>query len=282
MKGLAQIITQMGSGRFVFMYMRTLQLFLRIFSLALLTALPVAAQTLTFQIGAPSQPATSLAHYNDSWRIHKGTNAPQASWDTISDASLDTTWTAGTGGFGYGDAAITNENTTLSDMLNKYTTVYLRKTFTVGTAFDPAQHLQIGVDYDDGFVAYLDGVELTRQNLTNAAGTSVSFTATTGGNSHEASCCNAPTSPVYYQDLGPVGSRLAVGEHVFALIGVNQSAGSSDFHIAPELSVLGSSGSGTASGQFFTLVGTPTVAISGTNTFPGATRVLINGDDAVL
>src|SRR4051812_29359108 len=134
----------------------------RFFSIAILlgATLSLKGQNFTFQIGAPPQPPTALVQYSNIWSFHKGTNAPQANWQTIADSALDATWATGKGGIGYGDAAITNENTTLSDMLNKYTTVYLRKSFTVSTAFDPSQHLRIGVDYDDGFVAYLDGVEL--------------------------------------------------------------------------------------------------------------------------
>jgi hypothetical protein len=254
----------------------------RLFFLTIAAALPAAAQNFSFQIGSAAVPPTPLVQHNNSWNYHKGTNAPQANWQSIPDGSLNATWATGNGGFGYGDAGITNENTTLSDMLNKYTTVFIRKTFTVSTPVDPAQHLRIGVDYDDGFVAYLDGVELTRQNVTNAAGAQIAFTDTTGANSHEASCCNAPTSPVLYQDLGPVGSKLPVGDHVFALVGLNQAIGSSDFHLAPELTLLGSSGAGVVSGQFFTMVTSSSVPIAGTNTLPGSTRVLINGDDAAI
>ena len=43
--------------------------------------------------------------------------------------------------------------------------------------------LSMTMDYDDGFVAYLDGAELRRSNTTNGVGSVVAFNATTGGNS---------------------------------------------------------------------------------------------------
>src|ERR1041384_939326 len=105
------------------------------FGLILASALTAEAQT------------TLLVQNSNPWSFHKGTNAPQANWLTIPDGSLDATWATGRGGFGYGDAAITNENTTLSDMLNRYTTLFVRKTFTVTNTLDTNQHLRIGVDY---------------------------------------------------------------------------------------------------------------------------------------
>ena len=46
--------------------------------------------------------------------------------------------------------------------------------------------------------------------------------------------------------------------------------------------MLGSSGAGVVSGQFFTLVTSSSVPITGTNTIPGSTRVLINGDGTAI
>src|SRR5256886_11030669 len=62
-------------------------------------ASPLLAQgTLSGQVGTPPSPPTPLGNHRDLWRYHKGTNAPQAGWQTISDASLDTTWANGNGG----------------------------------------------------------------------------------------------------------------------------------------------------------------------------------------
>ena len=229
----------------------------------------------TVQVGT----APPLVGHGDTWYYHKGTNAPQADWQTTDDEILDSTWAVGPGGFGFGDPGIVGEATTLNDMLNGYSTFYIRKMFDAPAGMDTNAHLRLTVDYDDGFVAYLNGVELQRANTTNGPGTVVTHTATTGGVSHEASCCNAPVNTATNYDLGPVGNRLPAATHVFAVIGINQARSSSDFHLIADLSLSGSQG-GLASGVFFTLVASHSVNLSGSNTLAGSTRVVINGVDA--
>jgi hypothetical protein len=195
-------------------------------------ALPAAAQSIP------------LVNKGDPWHYRGGTNEPQADWRSATDAMLDGTWLTGPGGFGYGDPGILGEATTLTGMGGVHSTLYIRRTFEVTNAIDTNWLLQLVVDYDDGFIAYLDGVALTNANTTNASLTVFPFNATTGGNSHEASCCNSP-NPATTFNLGAVGNRLAPGPHVLALHGMNQTAGSSDFHlIADLLAVTNSGGSG--------------------------------------
>src|SRR6185503_19004739 len=177
------------------------------------------------------------------------------------------------------NSAANYESTMLPDMINRYTTFYIRRTFTVGSPLDTNLALLLTVDYDDGFVAYLDGTEIRRANTTNGVGSVITFTQTTGANSHEASCCNAPVNPATTYDLGAIGNRLAVGTHVLAIVGLNQSSGSSDFHLIADLSVAGGTGS-TVSGAFGTLVTSNAVTLTGSNTVAGSTRVAINNEDA--
>src|SRR3954463_1859972 len=149
---------------------------LALFSIAVLLQEPSApAQTFTVQVGNAPPTPTPLVNHGDVWKWRKGTNEPVATWQTDADGSLDSSWSTGTGGFGYGDTNIVGEGTTLSDMINQYTTIYIRKSFNVASGVDTNSHLQLVVDYDDGFVAYLDGAELKRANLTNGIGTFVRF-----------------------------------------------------------------------------------------------------------
>ena len=93
------------------------------------------AQVLTVQVGSPPSPPTPLVSHGEIWAFHKGTNAPQANWQTIADGALNASWGGAAGGFGYGDAGISGEATTLSDMSNAttgYNTLYIRRSFTVG------------------------------------------------------------------------------------------------------------------------------------------------------
>jgi hypothetical protein len=188
---------------------------------------------LVFLLGAVSSHAATvtLVNHTDSWQYHKGTNEPAANWKTVDSQNLGSTWLTGVGGIGYADG---DDGTVLADMRNTYTTVYIRHTFAVTSPIDPAEVLTLTVDYDDAFIAYLDGAEIARSP--NAAATPLySSTASSG---HEASA-GAGGNPPSTFNLGVVGTRLGVGNHIMALIGFNDAVGSSDLSLIPDL-VLGS------------------------------------------
>jgi hypothetical protein len=177
-----------------------------------------------------------LVNHGDIWRYRFGTNAAQANWQTAPDASLDASWLSGPGGIGYSDGDdATNIQTGMS---NKCTTVYIRRVFSIASPVDNAQRLSLTMDFDDGFVAYLDGAEIARGSTTNGVGSPVLFNAT--ANSHEASAGSGGNPPTTY-DLGTVNNRLAVGNHVLAIHGINQTLTSSDLSIIADL-FLGSGG----------------------------------------
>jgi len=206
---------------------------------AMAAMLAVAAFT---AIANTASAAIPLVNHTDTWNVHKGTNAPQASWQSIPDASLNGTWFSAVGGFGYGDAGIVGETTTLSDMLSRYRSFFIRKSFTIASAVDTNLHLQLTIDFDDGYVAYLDGVELSRANVTNIA-----ITANASAN-HEASCCDTPLNPASVVDLGAVSNRLSVGTHILAIQAQNVTVGSSDAHLIADLAVVTNDTSGCSSG----------------------------------
>lgn len=231
----------------------------------------------TVRWGTPPPSSTVLVAHDLLWHYRLGTNAPQANWAVVADDGLDATWAVAQGGFGFGDPGIVGENTTVN-IANVCSTLYLRRTFRVAEPLDPSAILRLVVDYDDGFVAYLDGVEIARANLASAPGTPVLHTATTGGRSHEASCCNPPTNPPEIFTIGPVGGRLPPGEHVLAIIAVNQSLGSSDLHLIADLR-LDPPDSGEVHGTFFSIVGTRGLTIAGQHQLAGARWVVVNGDE---
>lgn len=198
------------------------------------TLLSIAALvTEVSQLSVSAQ--TQLVSASDTWRYHKGTNAPQSNWKTVAEASLNGDWSSGPGGFGYGD---NDDATTLSDMQNRYTSVYIRRNFTVAAPLDPALVLRLTVDYDDAYVAYLDGVEIARSaNIVNGVvGTEPAHT-NRASSTHEASAGSGGNAPVVV-NLGSAATRLAAGEHVLAIIGLNESGGSSDFSLIPNLVVV--------------------------------------------
>src|ERR1043166_2124707 len=243
-----------------------------------------AAGVLTLQIGSPAPPPTPIVNHGDSWHWRKGTNAPQAGWQTVSDALLDSTWLTGNGGFGYSTDNMPAETvdcaTLLTGIQNVYTTLYMRRLFTIATAPPSSAHLQLRMDFDDGFIAWLDGVYLTNR-LVAGAPPEPAHNAT-GPPTPESSHGHASgrPHPAETYDFGPVGARLAPGTHILSIIGVNQALTSSDLIQVADLSAASGSGSSTVSGNFFSIVFSNSVVLSGSNTVAGSTRVTINGDDA--
>ena len=232
--------------------------------------LAVQAQgNFSLNIGAAPIPPTPLVQHDDIWRYHLGTNAPQADWKTATDMGLDATWASGPGGFGYGDG---DDNTVLTTMSNRFTTVYIRKTFELPAGTDLNRTLSLIMDWDDGFIAWLDGVEIARSP--NAPAGEPPHTAISNPPNHNSSAGGGDAPTAY--SLGPVGSRLAPGAHVLAVMGLNGSLASSDLSLIADLVLSGSFGGALADG-FFALVQTNTVVLSGSNTLAGATRVTVNG-----
>ena len=127
---------------------------------------------------------------------------------------------SGAAGFGYADD---DDTTLLEDMRGEYSRVYLR------ASFDPHQlaglaDVQLAIRYDDGFIAYLNGVEVTRSSIGSGSGPDADEI-----DSHEAK----------EWELFPLGSgadlvsRLGEGPVVLAIEGHNKTKSSSDFSLAP-------------------------------------------------
>jgi hypothetical protein len=189
-----------------------------LFVLLLLPPLQSRAQTI------------SLVNHTNTWRYRKGTSAPQANWKTVADAGLDGTWLSGNGGIGYADNVNeTNQcRTILPDMRNGYTTVAMRRTFQVSSNIDSSFHLTLTMDWDDGFIAWLDGTNYLTSSLSPGAPAEPAYNALATG-LHESSAGNNSPEPARSFDLGAIGSRLAIGTHVLAIIGLNEATNSSDF-----------------------------------------------------
>jgi hypothetical protein len=257
--------------------------------LALFLTGSLRAQILSVQVGQPpptsSFSTNTLVAHGDPWHWRRGTNEPQADWRTALDTGLDATWDVAPGGVGYGDPGIIGEATTVNGMINVHTTLYIRKSFTVPTALETGAQLFLRSDYDDGFVAYIDGTEVARLNVPGAVGSPVAANATTGGNSHEASCCNTP-NPATNVLLG-AATLLAPGDHILALVGVNQVASSSDFHLIMDLQAITSTGinpppADVVSYPGYAISTTNIVTLTGSNTVPATVRVSVNGDEAAF
>ena len=170
-----------------------------------------------------------LVNHADTWRYRKGTSAPQANWKTATDAGLDASWLSGKGGFGYSDSApeVALCQTLLPDMKSSYSSLYFRKSFEVTTPPGSDLHLILKVDFDDGFIAWLDGHFLASNNAPGQQ-TEPAFNQPATAK-HESSLGDSSKHSPSRYDLGAVGLRLSAGTHVLAVMGLNQDAASSDF-----------------------------------------------------
>ncbi|MCB0637432.1 MAG: CotH kinase family protein [Lewinella sp.] len=103
----------------------------------------------------PGIPRT-LIQQGDVFRYRLGSMGIPADWHA--PGFDDSNWAEGATGIGYGDG---DDQTTVPTGTRS---VYLRRTFTVA---DPSliSDLILDVDYDDAFVAYLNGMEIARANI---------------------------------------------------------------------------------------------------------------------
>ncbi len=107
-------------------------------------------------------------NWGDSWSYWVGSSSPISNWELPeTDISF---WPTGNSGFGYGD---NDDNTEISQVVS----VFVKKDFEVD---DPSIVLKalFHIDYDDGYIAYLNGVEFSRANL-GSAGSNVDYNTTT-------------------------------------------------------------------------------------------------------
>jgi len=120
-----------------------------------------------------------------------------------------------------------------SELAGVNTTAYLRIPFTIET--DPARfdRLALDVQYDDGFVAYLNGVEVARRNAPGDPGTPLAFDAAATDPRDDALALEFETI-----DISTARGQLQRGENVLAFQGLNAGrdmASMADFLLRPRL-----------------------------------------------
>jgi len=154
----------------------------------------------------------------DAWRYFKGFTAPPAGWNTL--AFDDAAWPAGPTGIGYSDDI--SYPTTLNDMPGNYVTFCARRQFQVA---DPSAvlGLALGVVYDDGFVAYINGVEVARSASMGPAGSPVAYD---------------DPAQFPHDEIEPTPGLLQAGPNVLAIELHNVYISSSDAGLVPRLVAL--------------------------------------------
>jgi hypothetical protein len=151
---------------------------------------------------------------NDIWKWINPDAATPSSWQGI--LFDDSNWPSGQGGFGFSDDddGTTFDNTSIS--------VYARIKINIpDTSVISAAVLHM--DYDDGFIAYLNGQEIARSNVSGVAQWN-----TPADNSHEAVMYQGQNPEEFRLDMEYVKQFLTEGNNVLAIHAMNQSLTSSD------------------------------------------------------
>jgi hypothetical protein len=175
--------------------------------------------SMTIQLG--SEGSEFIAKGN-TWTFFRGSEAPCAPPDAWKETSFDDShWEVGISGFGYGDD---DDATILADMQGNYTTVYIRKEFSV-SSLTGDDVVELVIDYDDGFIAYLNGQEVARRYMPDGPAT-----YETMASSHEAGTLETII-------LGKAVELLNEGNNILAIEGHNSSIDSSDFSLIPALRI---------------------------------------------
>jgi len=213
--------------------------------------------SMTIQLGSEG---TEFIAPGDNWKFYRGSEAPSVSPDAWKEINFDDShWDVGISGFGYGDD---DDVTILADMQGNYATVYIRKEFSV-SSLTGDDVVELVIDYDDGFIAYLNGQEVARRHIPDGPAT-----FETMASSHEA---GTPETIA----LGSAGELLNEGSNLLAIEGHNSSINSSDFSLIPTLRTATDT---VRNGQSW-IVGTERVMLRG-KTDDVAVSVTVNGADA--
>ncbi len=175
------------------------------------------------------------------------------------------TWKTAPAGFGSDNDG--NNKTVLKDMEGRYSVVYIRKSFSVPEP-ENINGLGLVINYDDAFIAYLNGKEILRVGVVSGRGARAS------------GIDKRKTRGWEYFKIDRPGSFLRKGTNVLAIEGHNEKVTSSGFTLDPYLVVVPDESGGTSqparrvAGQRDELVAEPRVDLA------GVTGVTANADYA--
>jgi hypothetical protein len=166
----------------------------------------------------------TIIDLGDNWKYLVPTSEPSPSWKTF--AFQETGWSEGPSGFGYGD---NDDNTTVP---SGTISVFVRKKFSVGD-LESLKGIFLHMDYDDAFVAYINGTEVYRAGM-GAAGSTVAFNSTAVFG-HEANIYTGGKPPGF--DISEFVYLLNENENVLAVQVHNYNNTSSDLSLVPIMSL---------------------------------------------
>lgn len=155
----------------------------------------------------------TIVFADDDWKYRIGNSEPPSDWYTT--GFNDSSWSEDEGGFGYDD---NDDNTVIAPT----TSIYLRREFEI----ENIEHLEMAIlnaDFDDAFIAYLNGVEIARANI---EGTFPAFDAPTITD-REAQMYQGGEPLQYSLDKNKINQCMVTGDNVLAIqvqnVGINSS-----------------------------------------------------------
>ena len=168
---------------------------------------------------------STIIDKGDVWKYFVGHSEPPADWNEV--YFNDNSWSEGQSGFGYGD----NDDATVLPNTNS---VYVRKSFDVEDV-NNIEILVLNVDYDDAFIAFINGHEIARANI-GEPGDPVTFNQNADNSSHEAAIYKGNKPESFY--LKDFSEYLVKGENLLALQVHNAGSSSTDLTLIPFLTAL--------------------------------------------
>lgn len=165
----------------------------------------------------------TLVSETDIWSYLVPDSPVADEWNTLSfDAGV---WPTGSGGFGYGDG---DDNTVLP---SGTVSVYQRIEFNIVDT-NEISAAALMIDYDDGFVAYLNGIEISRDLLD---GTGQPDYDQLASGLHEAQIYDGTYPAQFTLTKAFLSANLNLGTNVLSVQTHNESISSSDLTSRPYL-----------------------------------------------
>ena len=188
--------------------------------------LPADAYIVIFASGRNIQAGLSYWHtlinIGDEWRYHIPKTSIDDSWKSSADATID--WLVGKSGIGYTDG---DDSTIIDPTIS----LYMQRTFDISD-LSAVSNAALYMDYDDGFIAYINGTEIARSSSMGNPGVAFNFDepAISG---HEANMYNGNPPESFF--LSDYLNLLQPGENVLAVEAHNVGITSSDMSSIPFL-----------------------------------------------
>ena len=165
----------------------------------------------------------TIIQENDETRYLVPQSAVSTQW--VVPNFIDSSWETGSFGIGYGD------NDDLTEIQNGSISVYTRTSFTLADA-SKVKDIKFHIDFDDAYIAFLNGVEISRENITGA--NPVAYNQGADNYTEPKLVFGNELSQI---DLKNYTEVLVEGENMLAIQLHNFNVGSSDLTLIPFLTL---------------------------------------------